>query len=213
MLRKIVEKVPDEVLQHDLEKYRQRAIELEATDAKIITTDMVLIDERVLAKCTYPKCSYYGTNANCPPHAMGLDLVRKVVNNFRYAIFTMMKVPSEEIAGPKARETQLSARSRRKMLEIVSKIEAEAFWDGYHLALAFAGGSCKSIFCPDIECSALLPGQGCRQYLKARSAMEAVGMDVFTMTAKVGWDIYPIGPSLPPSEVPHGVRLGLVFIY
>ena len=83
MVRKIVESVPDEQLHKDLEKYRQRAIELGATDAKIITTDMVVIDERVLAKCRYPKCRYYGTNANCPPYGMDLELVRKIVNNFR----------------------------------------------------------------------------------------------------------------------------------
>jgi hypothetical protein len=43
--------------------------------------------------------------------------------------------------------------------------------------------------------------------------MEAVGMDVYTMAAKTGWDIYAIGNSTNPSEVPHGLRLGLVFIY
>ena len=39
MTRKIVERVSDEVLQHDLEQYRQRALDLGATDAKIIPTD------------------------------------------------------------------------------------------------------------------------------------------------------------------------------
>ena len=66
MTRKIVDVVPDELLQSDLEKYRQRAIELGATDAKIITSDMVIVDERVRAKCIYPKCPWYGTNAHCP---------------------------------------------------------------------------------------------------------------------------------------------------
>ena len=213
MVRKIVEKVPDELLQQDLEKYRQRALELGATDAKIITTDMVLIDERVLAKCINPKCRCYGTNVDCPPYAMDLDLVRKVVNNFRYAIFYMMEVPSEVMAGPEVRAKNLFRPTQIKNFEITSKIEAEAFYDGYHLALGFAGGPCKIAFCPDIECSALVPGRPCRHALRARSAMEGVGMDVFTMAAKMGWDIYPIGASISPSDVPHGTRLGLVLIY
>ena len=213
MVRKIAESVPDEVLQKDLEKYRQGAIELGATDAKIITTDMVLIDERVLAKCTYPKCSCYGTSADCPPYAMGLDLVRKVVNNFRYAIFYMIRVPSNVLAGPEAGEKKLNRPSQIKNYEIASKIEAEAFYDGYHLAIGFAGGSCKIAFCPDKECAVLVPGQACRHPLRARSAMEGVGMDAFTMAAKVGWDVYPIGASISPSEVPHGTKLGLVLIY
>ncbi len=213
MVRKIVEKVADEQLQEDLEKYRQRALELGATDAKIITTDNVVVDERVLAKCTYPKCDRYGTNANCPPYAMSLDQVRKVVNNFRYAIFTRMQRPTEEMAGREAINKRLYYPSFRKTHELISKIEAEAFFDGYYLALAFACGSCKSIFCPDIECSALVPGQPCRHPLRARSAMEGVGMDVFTMATKVGWDIYPIGEATPPSEVPCGAAFGLVLIY
>ena len=85
MVRKILEVVPDKMLQQDLEKYRQRALELGVTDAKIISTDMILIDDRVRAKCIYPKCPSYGTNANCPPYAMELDQVRKTVNSFQYA--------------------------------------------------------------------------------------------------------------------------------
>jgi len=213
MVRKISVSIPDEVLQKDLERYRGWAIAVGATDAKIITTDMVLIDERVRAKCIYPKCHSYGTNINCPPYAMDLDMVRKVVNKFRYAIFFMLKVPSEMIAGPEVRPKRLGRPTERKIYDIASEVETEAFYDGYHLALGFAGGPCKSAFCPDTDCSALVPGQSCRHALRARSAMEGVGMNAFTMAAMVGWDIYPIGESISPSEVPHGARLGLVLIY
>ena len=213
MVRKILKTIPDEQVQKDLEKYRQRALELGATDAKVIATDMVLIDERVRAKCIYPKCHHYGTNANCPPHAIDLEQTRKIVKNFRHAIFTKLEVPSEELAGTEARDKGLMIPGNRKLHEIVSKIESEAFFDGYHLALAFASGPCRDVFCPDIECSALVPGQPCRHSLKARSPMEGVGMDAYTMAATVGWDIYPIGESLSPSEVPFGAILGLVLIH
>ena len=211
MVRKIVEKVPDEMLQQDLEKYRQRALELGATDAKVITTDMVVIDERVRAKCIYPKCRWYRTNANCPPYAMDLEQTRKLVNNFHYAIFFGMKVPTETAAGKRTPEQlkqyQLSGRKR---LEIVAKVEAEAFYDGYYLAVGFGGGSCKSFFCPDEDCSSL-KGQGCKFPYRARAAMEAVGMDVYLMATKVGWDIYPLG--MAPSDAPSALRTGIVFIY
>ncbi|MFC1956569.1 DUF2284 domain-containing protein [Chloroflexota bacterium] len=100
-----------------------------------------------------------------------------------------------------------------KNFEIVSKIESEAFYDGYYLAMAFAGGPCKGALCPNDECSALVPGRGCRHPQKAIASMEAVGMDAFKMAANAGWDIYPIGESISPSEIPHGLRLGLVLIY
>ena len=67
MVRKVVEHVPDSVLQQDLQRYRKRAIELGASDARIISTAEVIIDERVRAKCIYPVCSLYGTNVTCPP--------------------------------------------------------------------------------------------------------------------------------------------------
>jgi len=213
VVRKIVEKVPDEVLQQDLEKYRQRALELGATDAKIITTDMVVIDERVRAKCIIPLCAGYGSSVNCPPYALDLDLIRKVVNEFRYAIFSKLEVSTAKIAGPEARKKRWPVPYGRKNFEIVGRIEAEAFGDGYYLATGFAGGSCKRIFCPEIECSALKPGQACRFPLKARTSMEGAGMDVYAMATKAGWDIYPLGKAAPPPGVPFGAMLGLVLIY
>jgi predicted metal-binding protein len=211
--RKILEKVPNDVLQADLKKYRGRALELGATDAKIIPTEMILIDERVLGKCINPPCSNYGNNINCPPYAMSPDLMRKIVSNFSYAIFTMTKVPSEQVAGPEAKEKKWNAISQRKNHDMVSEIESEAFFDGYHLAMGFADGSCKSVFCPNADCSALVPGQGCRYAMRARASMEAVGMNSFKMAAIAGWDIYPISASISPSLVPHGTKLGLVLIY
>lgn len=213
MAHKIVEKVPEEQVQKDLEKYRERALELGATDAKVIRSDVVVMDDRVVAKCTYPKCPGYGTNANCPPYAMNIDQARKVVDGFKYAIFIKLEVPPKDTAGKEAIERDLATPYRKKIAEIVAKIEAEAFYDGYHLAVGFGSGSCKRLFCPDIDCIALATGKGCPHRLKARSPMEGVGMDVYTMATKVGWDIYPIGNNTSPEEVPYGLRLGLVLIY
>ena len=212
MAKKIVELVPEEELKQDLEKYRKRAIELGVTDAKIITTDIVVLDERVVAKCIYPKCPSYGTNANCPPYAMRIDEVKKVISNFRYAILIKMEVPAEHIAGKQAIENGLVNDYRKKLAEITSKIEAEAFYGGYHLAIGFGNGTCKSLFCPNVDCRALVPGQGCPHRLKARSAMEAVGMDVYKTATKAGWDIYPIGHNTSPEEIPYGLRVAIVFI-
>jgi predicted metal-binding protein len=141
------------------------------------------------------------------------DETRKLVDKFHYAIFVKLEVPADQIAGQEAIEKQLVHPYRRKIAEIIARLEAEAFYDGYHLALGFGSGSCKAYFCPSKECEVLVPGHGCPYRLKARSPMEAVGMDVYTMAAKAGWDIYPIGDSSNPSDVPHGLRLGLVFIY
>lgn len=213
MTRKFTEKVSEEQIQEDLEKYRNRAIELGASDSRVITTDMVIIDERVRAKCMYPKCASYGTNRNCPPYAPTIDQIQKILKNYKYAILFKLDVPSKVIAGPLAKKTKAYKPYGLKRHEIVAKLEAEAFYDGYHLALGFGGGSCKRYYCPNLECNALKPGQACRHPLKARAAMEGVGMDVFSMSRKVGWDIYPIGERMSPSDVPFGLYIGIVFIY
>ncbi len=46
---------------------------------------------------------------------------------------------------------------------------------------------------------------------RARASMEAVGIDVYKLATKVGWDIYPIGKA--PSDAPYGTIAGIVFIY
>ncbi|MFC1861370.1 DUF2284 domain-containing protein [Chloroflexota bacterium] len=208
-----MKQVPNEVLQRDLEKYRQRAIELGARDAKVITASTVVIDERVRAKCTVPLCPSYGTNSNCPPYSMSLDFVRKMVHNFHYGILISLDVSPDVITGKGADDRLKRRHPMTKNYEIVAKIEAEAFYDGYYLAQGFAGGSCKPVFCPDNDCSALVTGQGCRYPLRGRASMEGIGINAFAMATGVGWDMYSVGQAASQSEVPHGMIMGLVLIY
>ena len=186
-----------------------------ALDAKIIKAKDVLIDARVYAKCVHPKCASFGTNANCPPYAFKPEETREIVGRYKYGIIFTFEAPSKAFVGPYKLLTQKGelATSIRKMYEITSKLEATAFYDGYYFALGFAGGPCKYIFCRDIDCQALKPGKPCRFALKARSPMEAVGMDVFGMSVRMGWDIYPCGPALSPKDVPFGRRLAILFVY
>jgi predicted metal-binding protein len=206
MVRKIVEQVSDDILRADLDRYIRRAIELGATDAKVITSTDVIIDERVRAKCSYPMCSSYGTNVNCPPYAPSLDQVRRLVNAFCYGVFVKLDAPFEEQLNA-WRDTNLRNH------EIISRIEADAFYDGYYLAVGFGGRACKNVFCPDLECSALATGQACRYPLKSRPTAHAMGMDLFKMATRLGWDMYPIGKSTLPSDVPCLTTLGIVLIY
>jgi predicted metal-binding protein len=208
--RKIVANIPMETLQADLERFRQKALELGATDSKIITTDKIIIDERVRSKCSNPKCPFYGTNANCPPHAPDLDTVRKIVNGYQYAVFIYTRFPPEAF-------TELSKTSpwndcRVKNHEIVSKVEAEAFHNGYYLASGLADGPCKNIYCAGAECR-VLKGESCRRSLKARYSLESWGMDAYRMCTLAGWDIFPIGGGTKKTDIEFGVTLGLVLVY
>jgi predicted metal-binding protein len=207
-----VGKIPRDRLQKDLSKYKQQAIDMGATDAKVITSEAVVIDERVVAKCAYPRCTGYGTNANCPPYTMSPDEMRKLVKKYHYGLFIKLEVPPGDITGTEAIEKNLVLPYKKKVNEIVAHIETRAFYDGHYLALGFGSGSCQSIFCADTECVALEPGKACTHPLQARASMEAVGIDCFAMATRVGWDIYPIGRETRPEEIPYGLRLGLVLI-
>jgi predicted metal-binding protein len=215
MVRKIVKKVSEKRLLSDLERYRKEAIHLGATDAKIIKSSDVIIDERAYLKCIYPKCRFYGTNANCPPYAIKPEEMRKIIKKYKYGIIFTSEAPSNMFVGPwdVFRKNKKVIAHRKKMAEINSKLEAMAFYDGYYFALGFGAGSCKTTFCANVECQALQPGKGCRFPLKVRSSMEGVGMDVYGMSARLGWDIYPCGGSLSPKDVPSGRRIGMVLIY
>jgi len=43
--------------------------------------------------------------------------------------------------------------------------------------------------------------------------MEGVGIDVFGLVAKVGWEIYPIYNRVDPRLVPCALSVGIVFIH
>ena len=211
MVRNPVGNISEEQLQDDLAKYRKRAVELGAWDARVIHTETVVVDDRVRAKCMFPRCSSYGTNVNCPPYVMSLDEMRRVLRNFRYGILAGIKIPADKLTG-EAYQNKLDAPYRQTINEVIAKIEAEAFYDGYYLALGFGSGTCKALFCPDTDCQALIPGQPCPHRLKARAPMEAVGIDCFNIASRIGWDIYSIGSQTSPEDVPYGIRMGLVLI-
>ena len=212
------QEVPREKLLDDLEKYREEAIRLGMTDAKVIATSKVVVDDRVRAKCRIPLCVEYGVSANCPPHSPTPAETRELVSNYQYGIFMKRDVSAEGMAGPEVAKKMVQGKfdpdqikRMRAVLEIPAQVESAAFYDGYYLALAY-GGACKIMYCGGVECQAIQPGQHCRFPYRSRPSMEAAGMDVFRMCAQVGWDVYQIGSQTDPSAVPCGVLVGLVLI-
>lgn len=196
----------------DLERYCLRAVELGAADAKMITRDEVIVEDRVPLKCRIPRCPHYGESPNCPPYTPSAEEMRRIVQEYHHGIFIRLLIPSDQIAGKEAVEENRLHPFRKKIQEIVSKLESEAFYDGYPLAMGFSAGSCKRTFCPDVECAAMTPGKGCRFPLWSRPSMESVGMNVYAMAAKAGWEIYPIGKTVCLDRLPHGNYFGLILI-
>ena len=191
-------------LAEDLERYRARAVELGATDAGVIKAEDIVVDERVRAKCRYPTCSNYNTNMNCPPHTPDADEVRTLLGKYRYAILFKIDVTSGVMDAFKT-------ANRHMYLDMVWRLESEAFYDGYYFAAGFGGASCKDILCPKLECQAVV-GKGCRYEYRARPSLHAMGIDVFATAARAGWTLYPAGSSCDISSLPRLSTIGLVLI-
>jgi predicted metal-binding protein len=198
-------------LPQDLERYRERALELGATHAIIVKTANIPVDERVTLKCQIPRCFGYGVSAHCPPNTMKPAELQELLNKYHWAVFFIMDVPPEVIVRDKATIKERIA-AYQLIYKIVNEVESMAFYDGHYLAFGFAAGSCRHTFCSQQESCLAMEGKKCRFALKSRPSMEAVGIDVYKMAAQAGWDIYPIGSGAKPEDMPKGTLGGIVIV-
>lgn len=184
----------------------KKAMELGATDAKIIPAKMILIQDEVIEMCRPPLCEGYGKSTNCPPHVMSPEEARGLVAQYESALIFKIDFPSEILLS----EDRFNAFGR--VYEVASEMEAWLRGAGYTLSKGFAAGSCKPVFCRDIPCPALIDGGLCRYPSLARPSMEAVGMNVFQLVRDVGWEIHRIGRATDPRTIPNGILVGLILV-
>jgi predicted metal-binding protein len=208
----VIPKVSEGTLQADLERYRQKALELGASAAEVIPASWVVVDERVRLKCFIPRCPNWGESYSCPPYTPEAELIRQALSRYTWALlFKHEVIPVEEFAELDIFEKE-GQKHLRKTAEIAAKIETLAFADGYYLAMGFGSGGCKTTFCGGTFCQVLDSGR-CRFPLKARPSMEAMCIDAFGLAARVRWEIYPIYAGVDPQLVPCALSMGIVFIY
>ena len=214
-MAKTIEKITVDMnearLQEDLEKYRQQALELGATQAAIVTTGEIPVDERVTLKCQIPRCFGYGAGAQCPPNTLKPEELREILKKYRFAILFIKEVHPEVIVRDKATIKERVA-AYQEVYKIVNDLESLAFHDGHYLAFGFGAGSCRHTFCGQMESCQAMEGKKCRFSLRSRPSMEAVGIDVYKMVARAGWDIYPIGSGDKPEDIPKGTLAGLIIV-
>lgn len=92
-----------------------------------------------------------------------------------------------------------------KVSDIVSRIESEAFYMGYHLVIGLSSGNCRSIFCADEKrCAAMIKGTRCIHPYKGRPSLEAVGIDARELAEKSNFTL--------PADKSAPILAGLVLI-
>ena len=146
------------------EKYAELARSMGAADALIIPAAEVVIDGRTYLKCMYG-CKGWNANWTCPSAPGALKPWEFEPLLRRYAAGVLIhcaeKKPSHEIS---------------------HAVEAAAFRDGHYFAFAMSDCAiCK-------ECS-YPKGEPCRDPVRARPAMQGVGIDVFATVRRFGLPI------------------------
>jgi predicted metal-binding protein len=173
--------VEDETTPAHLEELVGTAISLGASDAKAITADDISIKDSLAHRCIEPRCDNYGLSPSCPPHVSGPSGFRELQETLRHAVVVRIVVPSSVLVSYERKEFG------RFLHELVAAIEQEAAGMGYTDSRAFAGGSCKNIFCHEhLECRRLSEGE-CRHPQHARPSMSGFGIDVFALMKTCGW--------------------------
>ncbi|RPH52522.1 MAG: DUF2284 domain-containing protein [Desulfobacteraceae bacterium] len=153
-----------------------------ATEVAVVATNDIIIDDNLADRCREPRCMNYGLSKSCPPHVSGPSAFRKQLEKYSQAVFFKIDVPSKVLYSSESREVfQL-------LHEIASGIEKSAIKSGFAGARAYAGGSCKNIFCHDHpECLALSEKGKCRNPQYARPSMSGFGINVAELFKTAGW--------------------------
>jgi len=191
----------------DLDELTQLACRLGASDAAVISTSEISVEDELARFCQEPQCENYGLSASCPPHVAGPDGFREFQKTFQQAVVFKIDVPTEILLTSQRREIfQL-------LHEIAANIEQAAVEMGYSQSKGFAGGSCKTLFCRDhADCRVLAEDGTCRHPRRARQSMSGFGINVSKLLQSAGWHMDKIIRETNPDDVPMGAVSGLVLI-
>lgn len=178
-----------------------------ATDVAIVPTRDIIIDHNLADKCREPRCENYGLSNNCPPHVSGPFGFKKRLEKYIQALFFKIDLPSEILFSSERRELF------KLLHEIASGIEKAAIKKGFVNAQAYAGGSCKKIFChKHSECLALSEIGKCRNAQHSRPSMSGFGINVAELFKTAGWKMNWASHASNSTETKMANICGLVLI-
>jgi predicted metal-binding protein len=189
-----------------LTRLEQLACEWGASRAATVATADIVVNDAFAALCRLPDCKVYGLSAGCPPHVGGPSEMRELLTQYERAIALKIDVPTDILLA----EERFSIY--RILHEIVAAVERAAVEKGFSEARAFAGGSCKRIFCDDHPDCSVLAGGACRRPDRARPSMSGYGIDVSRLMKAAGWQMSWITRNTSAEEVPMGALVGMVLI-
>lgn len=180
---------------------------LGATEASIIDCRELVVKDSLAALCAQPPCPHYGLAASCPPHVTGPAGFRELLTHHALALVFKIDAPTAILLSPEVTELM------RLVHEIGTSLERRALELGHTRANAFAGGSCKKIFCGgEPDCRVVDQGGDCRFGDLARPSMSGFGVDTTAMLRAAGFTLRRVDPGAEPSPDATGTVCGLVLL-
>ncbi|MCK5680698.1 DUF2284 domain-containing protein [bacterium] len=167
---------------NDFSNLIELACHLGAGTANLIAVSDIIVKDELAGMCREPRCEGLGRSLSCPPEVGGPEAFRKLKTTHNNALVFKVEVPMDVAM----------SIERNEVLALIHEIGAQVEWaaqeQGATSAKAFAGGSCKVLFCADYpECRVLDEKKPCRNPHLARESMSGYGIDVAKLMATAGW--------------------------
>ena len=194
-------------IESSLKELVELSSQLGASDVAVISTNNISVEDDLANLCREPQCENYGLSASCPPHVSGPSAFRKLLNNYKHAIVVKIDVPSEILFSNQRQEIF------RLLHEIVATIEQSAIKMGFFDSKAYAGGSCKKLFCNNhVDCRVLTKNGECRNPGLARPSMSGFGINVSKLMKAAAMPYGMITHESEETKTSMGTVCGLVII-
>jgi len=170
-------------LNQQLEQLTTEAERMGASASAVISSRKIQVKDDLAALCNGEYiCPNYGLAASCPPHVDGPDQFRKWQAQSRYSVTVKIELPTSVMFSDERRDVM------QLLHQIVAAVEQKAIEIGFGKSKAFAGGSCKTLFCDDQrECCVVAENKTCRHIESARPSMSGFGIDVAQLMVSSGW--------------------------
>lgn len=161
----------------------QTAISTGAAEAAIIPSSLIVVDDALAKLCSGgPVCPNFGLSASCPPHVPGSAAFRIWRDESPWVLVVRIDFPRMSYLSQDYRDIS------RLLHDIVSAVEHAAKKLGYIKSRAFAGGSCKRLFCEKFDtCSVISKNGLCRNPETARPSMSGFGVHVARLMESAQW--------------------------
>ncbi len=171
------------ISKQQLEQLTHEAKRLGATSSAIISSKEIQVKDNLAALCNGEyTCPNYGLAASCPPYVEGPVEFRKWQAQSKYSITVKIELPTSVMFSDERKGVM------QLLHHIVATVGQKAIETGFGKPKAFAGGSCKELFCEDQEkCCVVAENKPCRHNEIARPSMSGFGIDVTQLMLSSGW--------------------------